>query len=145
MPRPSGSVHFGVGSRSVRSVNRLAVIAAGGVLGSLARFAVAVALGLQQWDPTRLPWATLTVNMIGCLAIGMVAASASVAAGPAWLRPFLITGVLGGFTTFSALALETGLLLDDGQPLVAAGYIVITMVVGLLAVRLGALFVARRA
>jgi CrcB protein len=126
-------------------VNRLAVIAAGGVLGSLARFAVALALGLEHWDPSRLPWATLTVNMLGCLAIGMVAASPAVASGPDWLRPFLITGVLGGFTTFSALALETGLLLDDGQILVAVTYILITMVFGLLAVRLGALMVGRSA
>ena len=119
------------------------MIALGGVLGSLARFAVAIALGLQQWDTTRLPWSTLVVNLIGCLAIGIVAASAAVAAGPTWLRPFLITGFLGGFTTFSALALETGLLLDDGQLLVAAGYMAITMVFGLVAVRLGALLVAR--
>ena len=124
-------------------VSRLAVIALGGVLGSLARFAVAVALGLEQWDTTRLPWATLTVNIAGCLAIGIVEASATVARGPSWLRPFLITGFLGGFTTFSALALETGLLLDDGQPLVAVAYMVITMVFGLVAVRLGALMVAR--
>ncbi len=126
-------------------VSRLAVIALGGVLGSLARFAVSVALGLEQWDTTRLPWATLAVNLIGCLAIGIVAASAAVAAGPTWLRPFLITGFLGGFTTFSALALETGLLLDDGQLLVAAAYLVVTMVFGLLAVRLGALMAARHA
>ena len=53
------------------------------------------------------------------------------------MRPFLITGVLGGFTTFSALALETGLLLDAGRVVVAAGYVVVTMAAGLAAVRLG--------
>lgn len=117
------------------AVNRLLVIALGGILGSLGRFAVAHVIG--PWDPGRLPWATLLVNVAGCLAIGMVAASTAVAAGPAWLRPFLITGILGGFTTFSALALETGLLLDSGRVAVAAGYVAATMVCGLLAVRLG--------
>jgi CrcB protein len=126
-------------------VSRLAAIALGGVLGSLARFGVAVALGLQQWDAGRLPWATLTVNLVGCLAIGVVAASGSVAAGPDWLRPFLITGILGGFTTFSALALETGELLDAGRVLVAVGYLTATMVFGLVAVRIGTLIVGRRA
>jgi CrcB protein len=123
-------------------VNRIVAIALGGVIGSLGRFAVATLF--DDWTPATLPWATLTVNIIGCLAIGAVAASASIAAGPAWLRPFMITGVLGGFTTFSALALETGLLLDAGRVLVAAGYVALTMAAGLLAVRLGQLAVEAR-
>ncbi len=101
-------------------------------------------MAIGEWNPATLPWATLTVNIVGCLAIGAVAGSAVIAAGPAWLRPFLITGVLGGFTTFSALALETGLLLDAGRVLVAAGYVVVTMAAGLAAVRLGQLAVEAR-
>jgi fluoride exporter len=124
-------------------VKPLLAISLGGVLGSLARFAIAVAIG--PWDEGRLPWATLTVNLVGCVVIGVVAASAAVAAGPPWLRPFLITGVLGGFTTFSALALETGVLMDTGRVATALGYIAVTMVFGLLAVRLGALLVRRPA
>lgn len=120
----------------------LLAIAVGGVLGSLARFGVAQAFG--GWDTDSLPWATLTVNLLGALVIGIVATSQSVTDGPAWVRPFVITGILGGFTTFSALALETGLLLDDGQVLVATGYLVLTMVGGLLAVRVGSLLVGRR-
>lgn len=115
------------------------MIALGGALGALGRFAMA--LGFGTWEPTGLPWATLLVNILGCVAIGAIAASAAVSRGPWWLRPFLITGVLGGFTTFSALALETGLLLDAGRTLVAAAYVGVTMVVGLLAVRLGSLAV----
>ncbi len=52
--------------------------------------------------------------------------------------------MLGGFTTFSALALETGLLLDAGRVLVAVGYVVVTMAAGLVAVRLGQLAVEAR-
>jgi fluoride exporter len=123
-------------------VNRIVAIALGGVIGSLGRFAVAHLF--DDWSPATLPWATLTVNVLGCLLIGAVAASASIAAGPDWLRPFVITGVLGGFTTFSALALETGLMLDAGRVLPAAGYVVVTMVAGLLAVRLGQVAVEAR-
>ena len=123
-------------------VNRILAIALGGVIGSLGRFAIARLF--DDWNPEALPVATLTVNIVGCLAIGAIAASALVAAGPAWLRPFLITGVLGGFTTFSALALETGLLLDDGRIVVALGYVVVTMAAGLAAVRIGQLAVESR-
>ncbi len=114
----------------------LVVIALGGVVGSLGRFAVAETMG--PWDSGQWPWATLAVNVVGALAIGMVAASAMVARGPHWLRPFVITGVLGGFTTFSALALETGLLLQAGRLWVAAAYLGGTLILGLLAVQLGA-------
>jgi fluoride exporter len=124
-------------------VTRFLAIAVGGVIGALGRFAIALLVG--EWNPAALPWATLTANIVGCLAIGAVAGSAAIAAGPAWLRPFLITGVLGGFTTFSALALETGLLLDAGRVLVAAGYVVVTMAAGLMAVRIGRLAVQVRA
>jgi CrcB protein len=123
-------------------VSRIIAIAVGGVIGSLARFAIALLLG--EWNPAMLPWATLTVNIIGSLAIGAVAVSASIAAGPALLRPFLITGVLGGFTTFSALALETGVLLDSGRVLVAVVYVVLTLAAGLAAVRVGQLAVQAR-
>jgi CrcB protein len=120
-------------------VKQAAVIALGGAMGALGRYAVALMFG--SWDPSRLPWATLVVNLVGCVAIGALAASAAVGRGPWWLRPFLITGILGGFTTFSALALELGLLLDTGRTLIAAAYVTITMVFGLLAVRLGTLLV----
>lgn len=123
-------------------VTRLLAIAVGGAIGSLGRFAVAVLLG--EWSPATMPWATLTVNLVGCLVIGAVAASSAVASGPDWLRPFVITGVLGGFTTFSALALETGLLIDDGRVLVAAGYVAVTMAAGLAAVQLGRVAVGVR-
>ena len=116
-------------------VPRLLAIALGGVLGSLARYAVV--LGVGDDDPAQWPWDTLAVNLVGALLIGIIATSSAVAAGPPWVRPFAITGVLGGFTTFSAFAVETGSLLDAGQLLLAEAYVVITMTAGLLAVRLG--------
>jgi CrcB protein len=122
-------------------VNRLAVIAAGGVLGSLARYGMSVAL--EGWGENGWPWSTLLVNILGCVAIGVLATSAAVSRGPDWVRPFAITGILGGFTTFSAFALQTGVLLDSGRVMSAAGYVVATMVGGLLAVRLGVVIADR--
>lgn len=118
------------------AVPRLLVLAIGGVLGSLARYGVVLAVGDR--DPAAWPWATLGVNLVGALLIGIIATSPTVRSGPHWLRLFAITGVLGGFTTFSAFALETGALLDAGRAPMAGVYVLVTMVAGLVAVRIGA-------
>jgi CrcB protein len=116
----------------VRPFLVVTVVAAGGVLGSLGRLAVELAI---PWSGV-LPWATLIVNIVGALAIGVLATTI-VEVRP-WVRPFAITGVLGGFTTFSAFALQTGVLLDAGSTAAAAAYVAITLVGGLVAVAVGA-------
>ena len=118
------------------AVPRLLVIAIGGVLGSLARYGVVLLVG--ERDTVEWPWATLLVNVLGALLIGIIASSPTIRARPHEVRLFLITGILGGFTTFSAFALETGELLDAGRIAMASGYVLVTMVAGLLAVRIGA-------
>lgn len=110
------------------------MVAVGGVLGSLGRAAVG-ALTLAMW-PGGGALATFVVNAVGALAIGMIGARASASSASWWIRPFAITGVLGGFTTFSAYATETAGLLDT-HPLVAAAYLVGTVAVGLVGVRVG--------
>lgn len=134
--RPIGVVRF------TGTVPLILVIAAGGAVGALARAAVAEVLVVH--DSLGWTWATLAVNLLGALAIGVVATSRRVGDGPDWLRPFLITGVLGGFTTFSAIALELGLLLDAGRVLSATGYLLATLLGGLAAVQLGLLLTRRR-
>lgn len=119
----------------------LPVIAAGGMLGASARH------GADLLWPARdgaVPWATLGVNVLGCLLIGvlMVLVVPSGGAHPLW-RPFAGVGVLGGFTTFSTYAVETTVLLDDGHPGLAFGYWAGTLVLALAAVTLG--LVATRA
>ena len=57
---------------------------------------------------------------------------------PAWARPFLGVGVLGGYTTYSTFAVEVARLVEDGTPLLAAGYVLASVVGGILAVALGA-------
>lgn len=122
------------------AVPRLVVIAIGGILGSLARYGIVLAVG--DPDPASWPWDTLAVNIVGALLIGIIATLTVVRAAPDWVRPLVVTGVLGGFTTFSAFALETGTLLDAGRAVLAAAYVLVTMIAGLLAVRVG-IWIAR--
>lgn len=128
--------------RPVRQPRLLAVIAVGGVLGSLARWGIDLAFG--ERDPGHWPWATLVVNVVGCLLIGVLASRLPTQDGAWWPRPLLITGVLGGFTTFSAYAVETGLLIDEGAPLAAAAYLAVTVLAGLVAVLIGQKLAIRR-
>jgi len=113
----------------------LAVVAAGGALGSAARYGVAVA-----WPhrPGGFAWSTFCCNAVGCLLIGVLL----VAATEVWLahrliRPFLGVGVLGGFTTFSTYVVDTAALVRAGRPAVAAGYLLGTVVTALVGVQAG--------
>ena len=116
----------------------LAAVSAGGVIGALARYAVtAGASGV-------FPWWTLIVNVSGCLAIGVLMAVVEVRRPHRLVRPFLGTGVLGGYTTFSAYAVESERLLS-GHPLVAPVYLVGTALAALVAVRVGMLAAGRLA
>jgi CrcB protein len=115
-------------------VNTLAV-ALGGVLGAIARY------GLGRAWPTpagAFPWTTFAINVSGCLLIGLLLVRLLDAgsAHPLW-RPFLGTGVLGGYTTFSTYAVDARVLVDEGHVALAAGYVVGTVVAALLAVQLG--------
>jgi len=114
------------------------LVAIGGALGSVARWAMTG--WVQRASPTStFPWGTFTVNAIGSFAIGLVLVLALERAlvPPAW-RLLLVTGVLGGFTTFSALSWETLALLRDGQWPAALGYALGSIVVGLTAAFAGA-------
>ncbi len=108
--------------------------AVGGVLGALGRWAVGEALPSPTW-----PLATLLVNLTGCLLIGVLMAvlAVRVPAPRPWLRPFLATGLLGGWTTYSALAMEVVLLVGAGDRAVAAGYVLVCVAGGVLAVATG--------
>lgn len=114
------------------SLRILAVIAIGGVLGSVLRFGIAEVMGQAQVE--RLA-ATLTVNVVGALAIGFAYPWIRERARSPLLQPFLITGVLGGFTTFSTFAADV--VAHDGQFLLVLAYVATTLVAGLLAVPCG--------
>ena len=110
-------------------MRNLGLVALGGALGSTLRWWLSGAI--QRWTGSAFPWGTFTVNAVGSLAIGLVAALALERAlvAPA-ARIFVVVGVLGGFTTFSALSYETFALLRDGQWLAAVGYAGGSVIVG---------------
>jgi CrcB protein len=113
------------------------LVALGGAIGSVLRWAL-VLLAAHRVGPG-FPWGTLAVNVAGSFAIGVVAELAAGGALSPPARIFLATGILGGFTTFSAFSLETLLLARDGLPLSALVYSVGSVVVGLGAAYVGTL------
>ncbi len=113
------------------------MVAAGGALGALARYGLVVAMPSRAG---RFPWATFAVNVSGCLLIGvLVVLVTEVWAAHRLLRPFLGTGLLGGYTTFSSYAVDTRALVDAGAAGTAATYLVGTLAGALLATYLGVL------
>jgi CrcB protein len=92
-----------------RLVNVL-VVAAGSALGGALRFLVSLAFGTSGF-----PWATLVVNIVGCYFIMLIVTLASVLTMPDNLRLFLITGIMGGLTTYSAFDYETTRFFQNGQ------------------------------
>jgi CrcB protein len=101
-------------------------VALGGAAGSWLRFVAARLIG-----PHAFPWATLTVNVAGSFAMGLLAGwlARFGSHGEAW-RLLLGVGVLGGFTTFSAFSLEFALLIERGMVGMAAAYVAGSLIAG---------------
>lgn len=113
------------------------LVGLGGFAGAIARYALGGWL-LHHTAQQRFPWSTFAVNAIGCLAVGVLAELAAKHGLPGQnARLFLFTGLLGGFTTFSAFGLETVLLLRRGDLAVALAYAAGSVLVGVLAAWLG--------
>ena len=100
-------------------------VALGGAIGSVLRFLTVAFVGA--------PVATLIVNIVGCFAMGIAFVALS-----ARLSPVLMTGVLGGFTTFSAFSLDALKLWTSGDTVQAALYVLASVILSLAAVALGA-------
>ena len=113
--------------------------ALGAVIGSLAR--LQISYWMQTPSDTAFPWSTFLVNITGALLIGLVASSPNIMSNET-RRHFVVTGVLGGFTTFSAIAVETLNLATT--PVVSVTYVVATFAVGVLATHIGSLIGNRR-
>jgi len=108
----------------------LVLIAIGGALGSVARYAFSTAA--LRITGSLFPVGTFAVNVVGCVVFGVIAGLADrrFVFGPD-ARAFLLIGLLGGFTTFSSFAFESVQLLRDGQFLAAAVNIVGQVVAGI--------------
>ena len=115
----------------------LLLIGTGSFIGGVSRYL------LSQWiQPKSLnafPWGTLSVNLIGCLLIGIIFGLAEKGNISNEVRLFMATGVLGGFTTFSAFSNESVVMLHNGQSTNAFIYILISVIVGIMATILGVL------
>ena len=107
----------------------------GGFIGSVARYAVAV--GFAPGPLGRFPSVTFAVNCLGCLLIGLLAGAFARTPVSEPVRLFFMTGILGGFTTFSAFGLESFALLRRGEPGLALLYTLGSVLVGIVAVWLG--------
>jgi CrcB protein len=111
------------------------LLALGGALGTVARYYLGTRVGVGQ----EFPWATLLINVSGSFAIGL---AATLAAEGRWFastegRLFLMTGICGGFTTFSAFSLQTLVLAQKGEWLRAGVYVASSVMLCLVAVWLG--------
>lgn len=111
------------------TAGRLLLVVLGGMLGTAGRLGV----GLVVPDVAGLPLATLTVNVLGALLIGVLAVRLPRSSD---LRVFLGTGILGGFTTYSAFAAGSVEAWADA-PLIAVAYAVVTLVLGVAAAAIG--------
>lgn len=135
----NGSVEFQGGNERplyLRPTN-IALVFAGGALGTLARELLMLAVP----STGRLPLSILIANLSGALLLGllleMLGRPGERGSLHQRVRAFLGTGVLGGFTTYSALAGATAVMLNDGLPLLALGYALGSVALGVLAAWLG--------
>ncbi len=120
-------------------MNQLAAIglvATGGAMGSVCRYWVSIAF-FQRFG-SAFPWGTLTVNVIGSFLIGIVLQLTLERSGfSPYLRLFLTTGFLGGFTTFSTFAYETYALSSEALSLTSLVYALGSVILGVAAAYLG--------
>ena len=127
-------------SRSVFSerpiLRTLLLIGTGGFIGSILRYLLSGYVQQIGKSP-QFPFGTLAVNLVGCVLVGFLAELIGQRIGTSETRTFLIVGLLGGFTTFSAFGLETMGLLRNGEIWLALGNIVGHTIFGLLAVWVG--------
>ena len=113
-------------------------VALGGALGASARYGLDRLI--EKHTESVFPWATFTINITGCLLIGILTEQLVDRHHlPAWIRVGLIVGVIGGYTTFSTFAQEGYTLIDARDAGVALAYTAGSVVLGILAVYAGTL------
>ncbi|HEX7321886.1 MAG TPA: fluoride efflux transporter CrcB [Mycobacterium sp.] len=126
---------------STRDYREFAAVFAGGALGGLTR---AVLDTVAAPDPTRWPWPTFAVNIVGAFALGYFTTRLLERLPvSSYRRPLLGTGLCGGLTTFSTMQVETLRMLEHGRFGLAIGYLAASIMLGLLAVHLATAVVRR--
>lgn len=122
----------------MNAMHPLILVALGGALGSMARYGAAA--GVNRFAQSAFPWGTLFVNIAGSFLIGLIMV---------WLlkagewrenyRLLLVTGIMGGFTTFSSFSWETWKLIEDGRIPMAMANVLLSVAICLLATIAGAM------
>ena len=122
--------------------NQYLVIALGGALGSVLRFWIGTGIDSALTKGSSIfPWGTIVVNITGCFIIGLFATLTSPEGRwlvPSLARPFVMIGILGGYTTFSSFSLQTLSLWNDNQRWEALANVLISVVLCLVGVFVGA-------
>lgn len=118
-------------------MNALIIVVVGAGIGGGLRHLVNV--GSARLLGLHFPWGTLTVNLVGSFAMGLLAAWLALrfSGGGQAFRLFLATGILGGFTTFSSFSLDAVLLWERGAVATAALYVAVSVVIGIAALVAG--------
>ncbi|NNM72284.1 fluoride efflux transporter CrcB [Enterovirga aerilata] len=115
----------------------LLVFVGAGIGGALRH---GVNLGCARLCGTAFPWGTLAVNVVGSFLMGLIAGWLAFRVEAGWAQPvrlFVATGILGGFTTFSAFSLDAMLLWERGEAALAAGYVAGSIILSIGALALG--------
>lgn len=119
-----------------RGMGTVVAIALGGALGAVGRYALSSQI--THWIGPGFPWGILLVNVIGCFVMGVVAELGALMLNLSpEMRAFLTTGILGGFTTFSAFALDSAVMIERGDWTATAAYIAASVLGSILALFLG--------
>ena len=111
------------------------LVGCGGFLGAILRYLIS--LRVSQSLGTGFPWGTFFVNITGCLLIGFLSGLFMARSFHPSAGLLMITGILGGYTTFSSFGLETVTLLTTGRPIAAMIYAGASVIAGVFAVWLG--------
>jgi fluoride exporter len=118
-----------------RRLDILLAIALGGAIGGVARYSVSLALPTR---PGYFPWDTFLINVSGSFVLGLLMILLAERFPPSrYARPFVGTGIIGAYTTFSTFGVETDLLIKAGRVGIAAAYALGTLVGGLIAAYIG--------
>lgn len=121
-------------------ISTISLVALGGAIGAACRYLVGVGM-YRVTGASDFPVAILSVNVLGSFLMGVFVVAAA-HKGLTHLSPFVMTGVLGGFTTFSAFSLETVTLMERGQIAAAGAYVALSVGLSIVGLMLG-LWIAR--
>jgi len=125
-------------SPDLSPVKATAFVAIGGALGAVGRYHLGRVVTHFAGPNTGFPWSTLSANLLGSLAMGLLVGwLARHGTGNETMRLLLGVGLLGGFTTFSAFSLELVLLMERGSPGLALTYAAVSLLAGFAALYLG--------